>query len=62
MVKKKIAKQHPGIMAAAMSLAIMALAGCSGGNAEQPAGSDVQSGDNEMQQAARCHRLPIRSR
>ncbi|MDE7429019.1 MAG: extracellular solute-binding protein, partial [Lachnospiraceae bacterium] len=52
MVKKRIAKQHPGIMAAAMSLAIIALAGCSAGNAEQPAGSDVQSSDSEMQQEA----------
>ncbi|MBD5476046.1 MAG: extracellular solute-binding protein [Lachnospiraceae bacterium] len=33
-----------------MSLAVMALAGCSSGKAENPADSDVQSSDNEIQQ------------
>ncbi len=50
MVKKKIAKQRLGIMAAAMSLAVMALAGCGAGNTEKPAGSDVQSSDSEIQE------------
>lgn len=52
MVKKKIAKQRPGIMLAAMSLAVMALAGCGADQAENPAGSDVHSSDSEIQQEA----------
>lgn len=50
MVKKKIAKQRLGIMVAAMSLAVMALAGCGAGNTENPVSSDVQNSDNEMQE------------
>ena len=51
MVKKKIVKQRLGIMVAAMSLAVMTLAGCGAGKTETPTGSDVQSSDSEIQQA-----------
>ncbi|MDE7133311.1 MAG: extracellular solute-binding protein [Lachnospiraceae bacterium] len=50
MVKKRFVKQRPGIMVAVMSLAVMALAGCSSGKAENPTDSDVQSNDSEIQQ------------
>ena len=50
MVKKKITKQHPGIMAAAISLMIMTLTGCGADQVEEPAGSDVQSSAGEIQQ------------
>ena len=50
MVKKKIAKQRPGIIVAAMSLAVMTLAGCSADSAEKPVGNDVQSSGSEIQE------------
>ena len=50
MVKKKIAKQRLGIIVAAMSLAVMTLAGCGAGNAEKPANSDLQSSNSEIQE------------
>ena len=49
MVKKKITKQRPGMIVAAMSLAVMALAGCGAGSAEKPVGNDVQSSESEIQ-------------
>ena len=50
MVKKKIAKRHLGIIVTAMSLAVMALAGCGSGNTENPANSSVQSSGGEIQE------------
>ena len=50
MVKKRIVKQRLEIIVAVMSLAVMALAGCSSGKAENPADSDVQSSGSEIQQ------------
>ena len=50
MVKKKIAKQHLGIIVAAMSLTVMTLTGCGTGKTATPADSDAQVSDGEIQQ------------
>ena len=49
-MKKKIAKQRPGIIVAAMSLAVMTLAGCGSGNADESVSSEVQSSESEIQE------------
>ena len=50
MVKKKLVKQRLGIMAAAMSLTVMALAGCGAGKADESVSSKVPSSESEIQE------------
>ena len=50
MVKKKLMKQRLGIMAAAISLTVMTLAGCGSGNADESVSSEVPSSESEIQE------------
>ena len=49
-MKKKIAKQRPGIIIAAMSLAVMTITGCGAGNAVEPVNSEVPGSESEVQE------------